>query len=159
MNTKEKIEFLIDNCRDFLSDEQCYYISDLFGIKLVNKKNVLNYLYTCTIDINHKLLKEDRICILNYIWKYVNFFKNISTSYELFKNTVWCFTGFRDENIKDMIERAGGKVTYNWNKNVTHLISKDMKMTSKVNKAVHSYVPIFNYIVVHNKIRNLAYGI
>lgn len=56
-----------------------------------------------------------------------------------------CLTGFRDEIIKDYIEKVGGKIIENVSKNTYMLIVKDKNSTSsKMKKAQEIKVPIMS---------------
>ena len=93
----------------------------------------------------------------NFVKNYDNFFSflktlpiipkqqddNIKITGNKFNDTVICFTGFRDDVVKNLIEQSGGKVVDSVGKDTTHLVIKKRGSgSSKETKATEKGIPI-----------------
>lgn len=73
----------------------------------------------------------------------VNFINEEKLSSDKLKDYVICFTGVRDKNFANYVNKNGGIATDTWKKDVTHLVVKDKNsISSKTKKAQEAGIPI-----------------
>jgi len=142
------------------------------GIAIKNIKLILNdipniMVLSKTISKNELIEKLNEVqgigdkkalLIANNLNKFVKFYeklpkqvrtKNVVKNVKIdnkFKNKKVVFSGVRDKNMEQVIEKSGGKVVNTISKEVDMLIVKDKTATSsKINKAKELNIEIINY--------------
>ena len=142
------------------------------GIAIKNIKLVLNNIpnileLSKTISKNELIEKLNEVkgigekkgrLIANNLNKFIKFYeklpkqimnKNVVKNVKIdnkFKNKKIVFSGVRDKNMEQVIEKSGGKVVNTISKDVDILIVKDKTATSsKINKAKELNIEIVNY--------------
>jgi DNA ligase (NAD+) len=103
------------------------YLADNIMIKnwITNKEVIEAFVPKVKKEVDEKLIK-----ILN--------------EYKLYDN-IFCFSGFRSQELEDYIKNNGGNVTETINKKVNYLIIKNLeKGGSKVEKALKYNIAIIN---------------
>ena len=136
----KKIELILHTYNDIIDLRKVPTLQDLIKIKGIEKTTAEQFItslpkFFTFIDENNLQYRSFR-----------KEFKSTEQKESLFNNQKIVFTGFRDSEFKDFIERNGGNVTDCVTKNTNLLIKKDTEeKSSKITKAKELNIKIMNY--------------
>lgn len=123
---------IIDNLQEFIT-----YLNKLIKIKPNIIQNLNN-----TNQKNMDHVTNNNVTNNNVINDNDN---NIYIKYEIYKNKTIVFTGFRDKDAENILERIGAKITTTISKNTDILIAADPDENSnKINKAKELKIKIIS---------------
>lgn len=77
-----------------------------------------------------------------------------SNNINFIQNKIFVFSGFRDENLENIIINNNGKINNSVSKNTNYLIIKDNIYTEKINKAIQLNIIILSKTEFLDKIKN-----